>query len=93
MMEEYGPIALAVVLGLFAVEMVVIVSLLRMGVDFGPFVAWVEATLGWDVRGVVEAAGTVGVAYAITRLLKPLQLAVALVLTPIVARWWRGEGG
>lgn len=88
-LEEYGTIAVVVILVLFAIEMTVLVILLRAGVDFSPFVAWVQATFGWDVSGVLDAAGTFGIAYAITRVLKPLQLALAAVLTPIVARWWR----
>ena len=86
LMEEYGAIAIGVTLTLFAIEMVTLVALLRAGVDFGPFVAWVNNTLGWDASGVLEAAGTVGIAYAITRALKPLQIMLVLVLTPIVAR-------
>lgn len=88
-LEEYGTIALVVILVLFAIEMTVLVILLRAGVDFEPFVAWVQATFGWDVSGVLNAAGTLGIAYAITRVLKPFQLALAAVLTPIVATWWR----
>lgn len=91
-LEEYGTIAVVVILVLFAIEMVVLVTLLRMGVDFQPFIDWVQGTFGWDVSGVLDAAGTFGIAYAITRVLKPFQLALAAVLVPIVARFWhRGE--
>lgn len=91
LMEEYGAIAIGVTLTLFAVEMVTLVALLRAGVDFGPFVAWVNNTLGLDASGVLEAAGTVGIAYAITRVLKPFQIMLVLVLTPVVARFVRRE--
>lgn len=85
-LEEYGGVFIGVVLFLFVIEMSVMVSLLRWGVDFGPVVAWVQNTLGWDASGVLESAGTIGVAYAITRLFKPFQLALAMALTPWVAK-------
>lgn len=85
-LEEYGGVFIGVVLFLFVIEMSLMVSLLRWGVDFGPLVAWVQNTLGWDASGVLESAGTIGVAYAITRLFKPFQLALAVALTPWVAK-------
>lgn len=90
MMERYGMVAVGVVMALFVTEMVVLVTLLRFGVDMAPLVAWFQDTFGWDTSGILESAGTVVVAYAITRLLKPFQLALAFALTPVVARWWYG---
>lgn len=94
MLERYGAVAVGVIFALFVIEMVVIVLLLRVGVDFDPFLVWISETSGVDVGGVAEAAGTLGVAYAITRLLKPFQIAVALILTPPIAGFvarWQGE--
>lgn len=87
LLERYGMVAVGVILVLFVIEMTVLVTLLRMGVDFGPFLAWVSARIGIDVSGVLDAAGTFGVAYAITRVLKPFQLALAALLTPPIATW------
>lgn len=86
MLERYGGVFVGVVMFLFVVEMAVIMTALRNGVDFGPVVAWCQNTLGLDASYVLESAGTLGVAYAITRLLKPFQLMAAAALTPIVAR-------
>lgn len=90
MMEEFGLIFVGVVMSLFVIEMTVLVTMISMGVDLGPFATWVQSTFGWDISGVLEAAGTIGVAYAITRILKPFQLGLAFVLTPIVGRIWHG---
>jgi hypothetical protein len=86
MLERYGGVFVGVVMFLFVIEMAVIMTALRNGVDFGPVVAWCQNTLGLDASYVLESAGTLGVAYAITRLLKPFQLMAAAALTPIVAR-------
>jgi len=86
-LERYGMVAVGVIVVLFVLETTVLVTLLRMGVDFGPFLGWVSGAIGLDVSGVVEAAGTFGVAYAITRVLKPFQLALAALLTPPLASW------
>ncbi len=83
--ERYGGVAVAVIFGLFLAEMVVLVGLLRLGVDLTPFVSAVASWTGVDLSGVMEAAGTIGIAYAITRILKPFQLLVAAILTPPIA--------
>jgi hypothetical protein len=90
LLERYGTAAVVTILVLFAVEMAVLVPLLRYGVDVTPLTAWIARTFGVDVG---PAAGepvswwvALGVAYAITRAIKPLQLALAAGLTPITAR-------
>jgi len=88
MLETYGGVFVAVVLVLFAVEMTVLVAMLRAGFAVGPLVSWLNDTVGLDASGVLGAAGTFGVAYAITRVLKPFQLLLAGVLTPPVAALW-----
>ena len=94
MLETYGGVFVAVVLVLFAVEMTVLVTMLRAGFAVGPLVAWLNDTVGLDASGVLGAAGTFGVAYAITRVLKPFQLVLAGILTPPVAAVWaRMKGG
>lgn len=87
MVERYGMVAVGVILALFVLEMAVIVTLLRMGVDFQPFLQGVSSSIGIDVSGVFDAAGTFGIAYAITRVLKPFQLGLAAILTPPIATW------
>jgi hypothetical protein len=85
LVEEYGFIAVGIILVLFAIEMVVLISLLEAGVDLAPFTQWFDGLTGWNLSATLEVAGTWAIAYAITRVLKPFQLAVAFVLTPIVA--------
>lgn len=90
LLERYGTAAVITILGLFALEMIVLVPLVRFGVDLGPLTRWLQATFG--VAVATEPGAPVswwlsaGVAYAITRPLKPIQLAVAALLTPLVAR-------
>lgn len=90
LLERYGTAAVVTILALFGVEMAVLVPLVRYGVDVTPLTGWIARTFGVDVG---PAAGepvswwvALGVAYAITRAMKPLQLAVAAGLTPITAR-------
>ncbi len=94
LLETYGMVAVAVVLMLFVVEMAVLVTLLSAGVDLEPMVATVGRWFGADTSGLLSTAGTFVVAYAITRLLKPFQLALAVVLTPPAhALWMRARHG
>jgi hypothetical protein len=94
LLETYGMVAVAVVLLLFVAEMAVLVTLLRAGVDLEPMVATVGGWFGADTSGLLSTAGTFVVAYAITRLLKPFQLALAVVLTPPAhALWMRARHG
>lgn len=89
-LERFGLIAVLVGLSLFVIEMTVLVSLIRAGVDLRPFLDTVSGWIGVDASGILDAAGTFGIAYAITRLLKPFQIAATVVLTPPVAAiWWR----
>lgn len=86
LIEQYGMVAVGTTLGLFAVEMIVLVALLRAGVDLEPMLLWLGTNLGADVSGILAGAGTVGIAYAITRVLKPLQIVAVIMLTPLVAK-------
>lgn len=90
LLERYGTAAVVTILALFAVEMVVLVPLVRFGVDLSPLTSWIARTFGVNVGA---SAGepvswwvALGVAYALTRAVKPLQLALAAVITPFTAR-------
>ena len=91
LIEEYGFIAFGVLISLTVIEIVVIMALLRAGVDLQPLVDLIERWFGLDASGAMETAGYFGIAYALTRFLKPFQFAATLVLTPIVARVIRGS--
>lgn len=90
-LERYGLWFAGTVLVLFVLEMTVITLALQRGVDVKPWIGWIHDTFGVDAGGVWDAAGPLAVAYAITRVLKPFQLALAAVLTPMVARLGRRE--
>lgn len=83
--EEYGMVFVGVTLAVFAVEMIALVTVISFGVDIEPVLAWIRNTLGWDIGENAQTAGTFALAYAITRVVKPLTFAFTLVLTPVVA--------
>ena len=68
---EYGQLALVTYLVIFALVLVGFGVAIKMG-------AGVESAAGW--------AGTMGGAYAATKLTQPLRILATLVLTPVVAR-------
>lgn len=86
LMEKYSSAALITLLAIFAIEMVVFVALLQRGVDLQPMMSWFQDTLGVDVSWIQGKTGTIAVAYALTRLTKPITLPLVAVLTPFVAR-------
>jgi hypothetical protein len=89
-LERWGPAAVVTLLSLFALELAILTPAIRFGVDVGPIVRWINATFGAAITvdgGQPSWWLSLGLAYAITRGLKPVQLGVAAVLTPIVGRW------
>ena len=90
LLQEYGVIAAVVFFSLTAIEIAVIMAMLSAGMDLQPLVDWIMSWTGWDASGALETAGYFGIAYALTRFLKPFQFAATFVLTPIVARMWNG---
>ncbi len=70
-LAEYGRVALAVYLVIFAVVL--------LG-------SWAAIRLGWKPEGAAGGAGTFAAAYLFTKLTQPLRIAATLALTPIVAR-------
>ena len=91
LVREYGMIAVVTFFSLTVIEIAVIMAMLSAGVDIQPLVVWIQDWFGWDASGLMETAGYFGIAYAITRVLKPLQFAATFVLTPLVARVVRGQ--
>ncbi len=85
LMELYGGVALGVSLLLFALEMAVLVTLLKVGVDITPLTDWLASTFGWQIDEGAQSASAWPIAYGITRLLKPFQIGATVVLTPPVA--------
>ena len=69
MMAEYGRVALAVYLGIFAVTMT------------GFSIAIAQ---GFEVEGASATAGTLGAAWLATKLTQPIRIGVTLALTPVI---------
>jgi len=92
MIEAWGGVFIGVMLSIFAVEMLVLITLIERGVPMDSLVHWLVGALpfGWgesyDVESLLQTAGSVGLAYAITRLMKPFSLALTFFLTPIVGK-------
>ena len=68
-MAEYGRIAIAVYLSIFAVTMA----------GFS-----IAITQGFEIEGASSAAGTLGAAWIATKLTQPIRIGVTLVLTPVI---------
>jgi hypothetical protein len=88
MTNRYGPIALAVWFGIFFSSIGGFVAAMELGLDIDGFVGWMVRTFGMDEErwvGVTAGTGKLAVAYGLTQLIKPLRIALFLVLTPVVA--------
>jgi hypothetical protein len=72
--EEYGGMALATYLALFATT-------------FALFFVGIER--GVDPAGAVGSAGTVGAAYLATKATQPFRIVATVVVTPLVVRIFR----
>jgi hypothetical protein len=71
--SEYGTIALALYLLIFA--------LVLGGTWLGLLAGWAPASAG-------GTAGTLAAAYIITKLTQPLRIGATVLLTPVIARLW-----
>jgi hypothetical protein len=71
LLAEYGRVALAVYLVIFAATL--------LG-------SWMAIRMGWRPAGAAGNAGTLAAAYLATKLTQPLRIAATVVLTPVVAR-------
>ena len=76
-LERYGKAALGTYVAIFVTSIVGFWVAIRWGVDVGTSVA---------------ELGTLGAAYAATKLLQPLRIAATLVITPFVAQVIGGRG-
>ncbi len=71
LLEEYGRVAIAVYLVLFAATL--------LG-------SWMAIRMGWRTAGTAGNVGTFAAAYVATKLTQPIRLAATVVLTPLVAK-------
>ena len=74
LVREYGLIAICIQLGQFTLYFTLL-TLAILG--------------GWQPDSASGSAGALGAALTLTLLFKPVQVAITLTATPIVARWLR----
>ena len=72
---EYGAVAVAVYLMIFALALV----------GF-----WAAIRLGWSARGAAANAGAWTAAYLATKVTQPLRIVATVAITPFVARLYDG---
>ena len=70
-MAKYGPIALAVYLGIFVLTMT------------GFSIAIMQ---GFEVEGASSTAGIFGAAWVATKLTQPIRIGATLALTPLIGK-------
>ena len=51
-LELYGKATLVTILVLFAIEMAVLVPLIRFGMDISPLTSWIDSSFGSSLTGV-----------------------------------------
>jgi hypothetical protein len=74
LIREYGLIAICIQVGQF----ILYFTVLSLAILFG-----------WQPESASGSAGALGAALTLTLLFKPVQIAITLTTTPIVARWLR----
>jgi hypothetical protein len=79
-LERYGTIALVIYLVTFVVTFVAIYSLIEFGFE-DSIVSFFEEHLGEKY----SSAGTLVVAYALTKATQPIRIGITILLVPIVA--------
>ncbi len=89
MMNRYGPVAVGTWFAIFFSSIAGFVGAMELGLDIDGFVGWMIRTFGMDEArwgGITAGTGKLAVAYGLTQLIKPLRIALFVVLTPVVAR-------
>ncbi len=74
LIAEYGAVAVCIQLGQFTLYLTVLT---------------LAILAGWQPESAAGSASAVGAAFTITVLLKPVQVAITLATTPLVAGWLR----
>ena len=75
-LTEYGAIAVAVYLALFAIVLIG---------------AWAGIRLGWAPGGVMGNAGAWTAAYIVTKITQPLRIAATVIITTFIGKLWKRE--
>ena len=79
--SEYGRIGIIVYFTIFFLSLFGFWMLLTVGVDIRT----------WSYFSGLGDVGPIGLAYAATKLLQPIRIALTLLLTPIVARMFSSK--
>ena len=78
MFERYGQRALILYLVIFAVTLVSVWLLIQSGVQM--------QDVSWFKDGLAGKAGTLTIAYIVTKILQPVRIALVLVLLPLTGK-------
>ena len=78
LLSEYGGVAMTVYFAIFFICLVFFYLAIQSGTDLSQF-EWFSGTLG--------QAGTLGIAYAATKVIQPIRIGLTVLLTPVVAKW------
>ncbi len=78
LLAEYGGVAMTVYFAIFFACLGLFFLSIQAGIDLSQY-DWFSGTLG--------QAGTLGVAYAATKVIQPLRIGLTVLLTPFVAKW------
>ena len=94
LLAEYGMVFVCISFGIFLLEMLVLIALISvMGWEPQEIartlgLEWLAQQFGMTLT-IPETAGTVVMAYILTRPMKFIQIPLAAALTPPVAKVWR----
>ena len=77
-MERYGKIAIYLYLAIFFVTLFSVWLLVQSGVEL--------QEVSWFQEGLVGQAGTLTIAYVVTKILQPVRIGLMLLLLPLFGR-------
>ena len=78
MIERYGKVAIYLYLGIFAATLISVWLLVQNGVEL--------QQVSWFKEGLAGKAGTLTIAYVVTKILQPLRIGLTLLLLPLFGK-------
>lgn len=93
LLTQYGPIAAVTWFGIFFLALFGFALALQLGFSTEAVTSKM-ASLGFSSDGIAAKAGVWAAAYALTKVIQPIRIAVWLLVTPLLSRVWqrvRGE--
>ena len=78
MIERYGKVAIYLYLGIFAATLISVWLLVQNGVEL--------QQVSWFQEGLAGKAGTLTIAYVVTKILQPVRIGLTLLLLPLFGK-------